>query len=35
MNTLHRRSVEEKFAQPLDASNITPLADIESIKKGL
>lgn len=31
MNTLHRRTIEKKFAQPLNASNITPVADIEAI----
>ena len=35
MNTLHRRSVEEKFAQPLDAAKLTPLYDVESLKKKL
>jgi uncharacterized radical SAM superfamily Fe-S cluster-containing enzyme len=33
MNTLHRRSVEEKFAQPLDASKLTPMADIDEMQK--
>jgi uncharacterized radical SAM superfamily Fe-S cluster-containing enzyme len=31
MNTLHRRSVEKEFAQPLDANKITPPADIEAM----
>lgn len=35
MNTLHRRSVEEKFAQPLEAAKLTPLFDVESFKKKL
>ena len=35
MNTIHRRSVEEKFSQPLDATRLTPLYDVESLKKRL
>jgi len=35
MNTLHRRSVEEKFAQPLEAAKLTPLFDVESFRKKL
>ena len=31
MNTLHRKNVEKKFAQPLDASKLTPLADIDEL----
>ncbi|MEM2893132.1 MAG: radical SAM protein [Candidatus Bathyarchaeia archaeon] len=33
MNTLHRSSVEKKFAQPLDNSKVTPLYDVESLRK--
>jgi len=35
MNTLHRRSVEEKFAKPLEAAKLTPLFDVESFRKKL
>jgi len=35
MNTLHRRSMEEKFAQPLEAAKLTPLFDVKSFKKKL
>ena len=31
MNTLHRQGVERQFAKPLEASRITPVADIKSI----
>jgi uncharacterized radical SAM superfamily Fe-S cluster-containing enzyme len=31
MNTLHRVTIEKKFAQPLDASKLTPVADIDGI----
>jgi uncharacterized radical SAM superfamily Fe-S cluster-containing enzyme len=31
MNTLHRQTIEKKFAQPLDASKLTPIADIKGI----
>jgi uncharacterized radical SAM superfamily Fe-S cluster-containing enzyme len=33
MNTLHRLNLEKKFSQSLDASKLTPLADLESIIK--
>ena len=33
MNTLHRRAVEKKFARPLEESKITPLYDVESLRK--
>jgi len=29
MNTLHRKGIEQKFSQPLEASKITPLYDIK------
>jgi len=35
MNTLHRRSVEEKFAQPLNANRITPIFDVNSLNEKL
>ncbi len=31
MNTLHRQTIEKNFAQHLDASNLTPMADIEAL----
>ena len=31
MNTIHRQTIEKRFAQPLDASQLTPVADIEGI----
>ncbi|MCW4020521.1 MAG: radical SAM protein, partial [Candidatus Bathyarchaeota archaeon] len=31
MNTIHRQTIEKRFAKPLDASKLTPLADIEGI----
>ena len=31
MNTLHRQTIEKKFAQPLEASILTPVADIDGI----
>ncbi len=33
MNTIHRGSVERRFAQPLDRSRVTPLYDVESLRK--
>jgi len=35
MNTLHRRAVEEKFAQPLEGAEVTPLFDVESLNEKL
>jgi hypothetical protein len=31
MNTLHRQTIEKKFALPLDASKLTPIADRKGI----
>jgi uncharacterized radical SAM superfamily Fe-S cluster-containing enzyme len=31
MNTLHRQGVERQFAQPLEGSRVTPVADIKTI----
>ena len=31
MNALHRQRIEKKFAKPLDASNLTPMADIDAL----
>jgi len=35
MNTLHRQDMERKFAQSLDTAELTPLYDVESLKKKL
>jgi len=35
MNTLHRQTMERKFAQSLDTAELTPLYDVESLKKKL
>ena len=35
MNALHRRSVEKKFAQPLEEAKMTPLFDVEGFNKKL
>ena len=33
MNTLHRSSVEKKYAKPLSADKLTPLIDVEALTK--
>jgi uncharacterized radical SAM superfamily Fe-S cluster-containing enzyme len=35
MNTLHRQIMEKKFAQSLDTAELTPIYDVESLKKKL